>query len=676
MLQLLAAPLSLVAGGDASGTLAAADVELLRELEALMPAGPRPLSGERLVTAEGLPYLQWLPSQLVERPVAAGGTAGGATASRPAVRRAADAVLEELRKYFEVHHGVRTPNARTVFGGQLATWTAESREREPTLEAVHWWCDFLCLIEDKRPFTKSNWATASAFEDALSHCRLVLVSMRGKLEDSERHGLEGLREALHSAHSINRDVADKLLELLYTALRPQPAIARCCFHDLEDLASNAGTAGVAFRAPEDQLVLIILQLEQAQAVDFLATAFLCCSQDCDDTIALPAPVVSSLHEAQELACQLRTYWSRAAELPTSRVPASAVHALGSQAVNSFLDLCGHYCLYAGLLGRLDLLLRAVQDYARFVCFLPVHEAAILDLEVLLPQLRLKIIAAVERLSSAYECLPRAVAPQGRSAVLDKCKQILQHLKQTTTVTTSALAALRACSPMSTLRDFDGWRSEDHRWLQVARLNLAARALLPATEVEALAVSQLSQRLRLGGRAPKLQLSLQDAGQEGADPLQEGTVAIAPRASPGDAGNLASTGLSKLVDEDTRLYVAGQNICTFGSQVCSVTADGCTRASQVVLEQVCEHMPEREAVRAAAEDTASHAAGLIVEFLGQRLSKQGVARTLPEGEWTFIEQLDGSAVHPPSRDVESLSPLALQSGSPQAEHALISCANCS
>lgn len=51
---------------------------------------------------------------------------------------------------------------------------------------------------------------------------------------------------------------------------------------------------------------------------------------------------------------------------------------GKEAWMAFWELHGLYCLLSALLKRLEICSSAVQDYASFICFLPVHQAALLE----------------------------------------------------------------------------------------------------------------------------------------------------------------------------------------------------------------------------------------------------------------------------------------------------------
>ena len=51
---------------------------------------------------------------------------------------------------------------------------------------------------------------------------------------------------------------------------------------------------------------------------------------------------------------------------------------GKEAWLAFWELHGLYCLLSALLNRLEICSSAVQDYASFICFLPVHQAALLE----------------------------------------------------------------------------------------------------------------------------------------------------------------------------------------------------------------------------------------------------------------------------------------------------------
>lgn len=140
---------------------------------------------------------------------------------------------------------------------------------------------------------------------------------------------------------------------------------------------------------------------------------------------------------------------------------------GKEAWMAFWELHGLYCLLSALLKRLEICSSAVQDYASFICFLPVHQAALLescrkivekynpfpfpqgfllifspselgypwiktqatpeDSDQLLPHLQARIAEKTKILMATYEVLPRPSAPPKRALFLEKCRALLhQH----------------------------------------------------------------------------------------------------------------------------------------------------------------------------------------------------------------------------------------------------------
>ena len=81
----------------------------------------------------------------------------------PQRRRVAQAVLDELRRYFGEDGAA---SARAALAMKLADFVTSLVEKETAMEGLPWWTEFLLNIEDARPFTKSNWANASMFEEA------------------------------------------------------------------------------------------------------------------------------------------------------------------------------------------------------------------------------------------------------------------------------------------------------------------------------------------------------------------------------------------------------------------------------------------------------------------------------------------------------------------------------
>ncbi|CAK9110100.1 unnamed protein product [Durusdinium trenchii] len=191
----------------------------------------------------------------------------------PAVRRTATTVLDELSRYFGEDH---SRGARMVLASHLARFVSDFVEKENAAEALNWWTEFLLNIEDARPFTRSNWAHASAFEEVLSRCRIKLLDL--KLEDT-RPPLR-LREALREVHNAARHAADDLLEVLYIGLRAKPAADRFSYMDLCQCMQAGLYGSNAFCNMEDQIIFYILDLEKSYTVDLLAGCFLSkCSEE-------------------------------------------------------------------------------------------------------------------------------------------------------------------------------------------------------------------------------------------------------------------------------------------------------------------------------------------------------------------------------------------------------------
>lgn len=586
--------------------LSSSDVALLREIEQLMPAGSR--AQELLVRDDGL------PSQLVDaQQELLEDVHSPPPGASPTLRRASDAVLDELRRYFMAGGGVRVPaNARAVLGGRLARFAAELLQQREELAAdgVRWWCEFLLRVEDARPFTRSNWARASAFEEALSRCRLILLDLSGRLKDTSRNpALECLREQLREAHSSARNAGDHLLELLYIGLRPRPAVERCTFHELQRLAEAGESASApAFEASEDKLIFHILNSEQVHAADDLAFAFLegpegCVALDVKDcTDQLQRLGESASNSAANVVKDLLQ------QLQAAR-PAVA-QTIGSRATLAFLELHGLYCLLAALLQRLELCLQAVSEYARFVCFLPVYRATLLDLQDFLPKLRNQVSDNIEVLATAYESLPRAMAPPGRAAVLEKCRLVVRRFQHSESASGAALATLKMCTPQETLQDFDGWRQDDQRWAQFARLRLAANALLPASRVEALDVPGIAESLASGG----VKLS-----HEVAFPRTQVRVAEASV----DARREMNTNLFSAwpVDEDTRLHVAASGLALLGQQAWEEALQpGCKRTAEALGRQL------QGLLDYDTEGKATRLVGCIVDRLRPMPAKVGAPCT--------------------------------------------------
>lgn len=636
MLGLLA-PI-LAGGGPAvpGGALSSGDVSLLREAERLMPQGLLTAGGP-LVLPDGRPGRGWEIGH-----DASSGSSGAPTGSRaasqvsPAARRTAEAVLAEMHRYFEDHR-TPLPNARTVLGGRIMSWALALQEHEPALEVVGWWCEFLRRIEDSRPFTRSNWAVASAFEVALSRSRLALLDLRRQMEVTAlASGLQDLREALEALHRDGRDAADKLFELLHVALRPQAASERICFHELERRA-RAHHCGAAV---EEQVMSRILEFEEAGVADALAPVFLgkdgtaaaACAGDAlarrggasavEASSLFPAEVLAKLEDAAVLVRELQDHLLRGKGEVRTAIEPGVVRALGHGSLAAFVELHGLYCHLATLLQRFELLLRTVRDYARFICFLPLHRVSVLEIEVILPRLRQRLVAGVRTISSTYESLSWGEAPRGRGAVVEKCQCLLSKLEHCGSSSSSALTALKACTPESTLNEFEGWRGGDERWLKVARMQLSASSLLSAQELKAFEVPQLAECLAISGKeetlAPVLPAGTEAARHGGAlEPWSRSS-------SPGGRGQLA---LKSLVDEDTRLYEAGRSVGILGQRIHAAAAPRCAQAAACTAQaSVVVGTWLQSAIRTQVgdgegmlgrdtADAAARATQLVRDFLG-------------------------------------------------------------
>ncbi|CAL1171386.1 unnamed protein product, partial [Cladocopium goreaui] len=201
--------------------------------------------------------------------------------------------------------------------------------------------------------------------------------------------------------------------------------------------------------------------------------------------ARSAAGVAARRHVQELLQELQDPVRDRSGGSTTGILDGCVQVLGIQAWTAFWELHGLYCLLSALLKRLEICFAAVQDYASFICFLPVHQAALLDSEHLLPHLQERVAEKAKLLMGTYEVLPRASAPPKRALFLEKCRSLLHQLSEMANPCRMATDALRHVTPQATLQDFYLWRETDQRWKQFARLQLAARALLKPKELEAL-----------------------------------------------------------------------------------------------------------------------------------------------------------------------------------------------
>ena len=252
---------------------------------------------------------------------------------------------------------------------------------------------------------------------------------------------------------------------------------------------------------------------------------------------------------------------------------SQAQALGKEAWGVFLELHGLYCLLSALLQRLEICSAAVQDYASFICFLPVHEATLLDLEQLFPQLQSRIQQKTKSLMTAYEGLPRQSVP-GRALLLERCRSLLHQLQHTDVPCRMAKDALRTMTPQATLQDFSGWR--DERWKQFARLQLAARVLLKPEELEALGVWKLSTSLSNGER-----LAISDVSR----PRSEAKAVPVP--------DLTMLSLRHFVDEDTRLHQAACKLAVAGQSLGQHALHGAWWTAALLNAKAKQLLPEAQ-----------------------------------------------------------------------------------
>merc|ERR1712232_1392439 len=98
-------------------------------------------------------------------------------------------------------------------------------------------------------------------------------------------------------------------------------------------------------------------------------------------------------------------------------------------------------------------------------------------------------------------------------VLEKCHCVTRQLEHYGACSIKALVLLKACTQRKTIKDFEGWRNGDQRWLQLARVGISCQVLLPAQELEMHEVSLLVASLSVGGGlAPPMRLVDADRDQ--------------------------------------------------------------------------------------------------------------------------------------------------------------------
>lgn len=603
--------------------MSSSDVALLKEVESLMPDSitkPRFVESDKDDIHVQLQHL----SQRLSK-----------TSADPAVRRAATAVLEELRCYFGEE---RSQNARTVFAGHFARFVSDLVEKENVREGWHWWMEFLLKIEDARPFTRSNWAHASTFEQVLSRCRLKLLDLR--LEDAPQLRL---REALREVHNSARHAADDLLEVLYIGLRTKPATERFSYLDLCECMKAGLCGSKAFGNLEDQIIFHILDMEKSHSVDLLAGCFLPeCAQEefpeFPEDGARSAAGVAARRHVQELLQELQDPVRDRSGGSTTGILDGCVQVLGIQAWTAFWELHGLYCLLSALLKRLEICFAAVQDYASFICFLPVHQAALLDSEHLLPHLQERVAEKAKLLMGTYEVLPRASAPPKRALFLEKCRSLLHQLSEMANPCRMATDALRHVTPQATLQDFYLWRETDQRWKQFARLQLAARALLKPKELEALKVKAISRHLSDGPADPNAcaasrRLSIRDIKEPSCNGCD---------GSSGHADEMPTnegTSLRCFVDEDTRLHQAVCKLVLVG-QIGQNAWHGALQTATMVKDKT-KHLFPTEKAHELAPASCAKVSELVDVFckitgVGEDEPTMASQRDFQDMEWIVLD----------------------------------------
>lgn len=592
--------------------MSSGDVALLKEVEGLMPDSsmkPRFLDSEVEDISSQLHSL----SQRVSK-----------TSADPAVRRAATAVLDELRCHFgeESSH-----NARTVLAAHLARFVADLVEKENAREALHWWMEFLLKIEDARPFTRSNWAHASTFEEVLSRCRLTLLDL--KLEDV-RPQLR-LREALREVHNSARHAADDLLEVLYIGLRTKPAMDRFSYLDLCQCLKAGLCGSKAFWNLEDQIIFHILDMEKSNTVDLLAGCFLpeCAKEDIPEDAGRSAAGIAARRHVQELVRELEETVRNRRDRTDRRtgIFLEACVQAGKEAWMAFWELHGLYCLLSALLKRLEICSSAVQDYASFICFLPVHQAALLDSDQLLPHLQARIAEKTKILMATYEVLPRPSAPPKRALFLEKCRALLHQLTETVLPCRMATEALQHVTPQATLQDFYLWRETDQRWKQFARLQLAARVLLKPEQLEALQVQSISRYLSDGPVDSGNRLAIQD--------IDESTPDDGCAHSEVTTGNLVS--LRCFIDEDTRLHQAVCKLAMVG-ELGQNAWQGALRTAAMVNERTKHLFPHERVQLAPVSGKVSELVDVFCKITGVPGAESTVPRPdFQEMEWIVLDR---------------------------------------
>mmetsp|Transcript_177034 Transcript_177034/g.567815 ORF Transcript_177034/g.567815 Transcript_177034/m.567815 type:complete len:792 (+) Transcript_177034:78-2453(+) len=695
--------------GGAGGSMSAGDEALLQKAYAQMPAGSLRVP---FLSAEG--HLQQAPWPLQGGDAEDAATASGSGVGRPSesagtvVRRVGEAILDELGRYFQARDAHGAVTSRSVFAGKLGHWAAQIRRRNPPEEEVHWWVDFLLRVEDDRLFTRSNWVNASEFGAALMQVRRVLADLKVELEkDREDASLQRLREQLQDVYANGREAADRLMELLNLALRPsvERANVRAILEQLDKPAEAD-----ASRAIEDRFLLELLQLERRQLVDEMAEALgqhlvpssaaavepgvmqqlddedaehededdllhikmATCAvgpvaqRRCSQSDGQPQQRPLQVEEAQLTFLDLRSLLlgdgsavsSTAAVAPSTRVPPEMLQAVGRAPVDAFLELHRLYCLFVGLLQRVDLTIQAVREYASFVCFLPMHRVSMLDLKEHLPELRRRLSEASNCIVLAYEKLD--VVPGGhRQALFGKNRDFLKGLNRCLDCSGDALERLQQCTPRSTLQGFKGWQSGDQRWLQVARFQVAAQALLPSGAVAQARDVAADLRRFHAEPAALLDGSLDGAGERrrGELPaeLQEGAAASGCRQvggrvaqGPGDAIRF---GLGYVVDEDTRLHALACTVAalglrsvdvaaTAGHRVFELAKPGCEQASRAALKQLDAWLQSRGVSTDDLGEYLKKSSTVLVEYArNTALGPEPYSHLdILDGQWVLLDSL--------------------------------------
>lgn len=512
-----------------NGSLAAVDVQLLREIHNHMTDGP--LKDQvGLVNGEGQPRVRPWPAT---GPVLQQTTTAtpSSSSSRPEVRRVGEYICRELGQYMEGKNYQHVANARTVFAWKLGHWADDVRQRDPSAEDLDWWLSLLLRIEDHRLFTKSNYVRESGFETVLRSIRLKLHELRySKGSELEHERLRVLEDYLQAIVNEGHAAMDRLKEFLG--------------HRLDNCAIDKET-----EALQAELLMHLDAAASQGMADALGQVLL---QTAGEYGVATTRSTEAVARFERLCGSLRA----------SPVFALARLLQNGRAVDAYLELYGLLCFFLAMLSRIQLMSSAVREFGGFVCYLPLHQTCLVDLRDVLPALTGRMADNLASITAALGSPGQVDGPR-RQSVLESRREADSWLLSVAAKSRHAvqvLSSIRTWSTAVKFQEFRHWDPGDNRWLQLADIAVAAEALLPHGGRGALDADRCADALRLAHRQPLALTNGQEQCTDGRCPDEDAAGCEADSAeASSDRAEAAAGGFARhIADEGTRVH---ELLCT-------------------------------------------------------------------------------------------------------------------